>query len=86
MTFALGKLIFAHAFGAAMHWGHAPVWLRHGAGLYYVAGLAVGLCVPVAMTLPVVEEEEEDTLTSSAAPPAKELMEPLSPQRTSRRQ
>ena len=81
MTFALGKLIFAHAFGVAMHWGHAPVWLRHGAGLYYLAGLAVGLCVPVAMTLPV---EEEDT--SSAAPPGKELREPLSPQRTGRRQ
>ena len=57
---------------------------RHGAGLYYVAGLAVGLCVPVAMTLPV--EEEEDTMSSSAAPPGKELMEPLSPQRTGRRQ
>ena len=84
MTFALGKLIFAHAFGAAMHWGHAPVWLRHGAGLYYVAGLAVGLCVPVAMTLPVVEEEEDDT--SFAAPPGKELTVPLSPQRTGRRQ
>ena len=81
MTFALGKLIFAHAFGAAMHWDRAPVWLRHGAGRYYLAGLAVGLCVPVAMTLPV---EEEDT--SSAAPPGKELREPLSPQRTGRRQ
>ena len=55
LCFALGKVIYARIFGLTikMPTVFGQAWLGRGALLFYIAGFALALCVPIALSIPL---------------------------------